>query len=73
VKPGEKLPEKIVFPTPRIPREDQQEQFVRDLEIDPKLYCPPDVYRKPVVKWPGIILNPKEMLESRGIKVTDPL
>ena len=69
VKPGEKLPEKIVFPTPRMPREVQQEQFVRDLEIDPKKYYPPDAYRKPVQKWPGITLNPREMLKARGIKV----
>jgi ribonuclease BN (tRNA processing enzyme) len=69
VKPGEKLPEKIVFPTPTMPREVQQEQFVRDLEIDPKKYYPPDAYRKPVQKWPGITLNPREMLKARGIKV----
>ena len=54
VKPGEKLPEKIEFPTPRMPREVQQEQFLRDLEIDPKLYYPPDAYRKPLQKWPGV-------------------
>jgi ribonuclease BN (tRNA processing enzyme) len=69
VKPGEKLPEKIVFPTPTMPREVQHEQFVRDLEIDPKKYYPPDAYRKPVQKWPGITLNPREMLKARGIKV----
>jgi len=69
VKPGEPLPEKIKFPTPTMPREVQQEQFVRDLEIDPKKYYPPDVYRKPVQKWPGITLNPREMLKARGIKV----
>ena len=71
VKPGEKLPEKIEFPTPRLPREKQQEQFLRDLEIDPKKYYPPDAYRKPVQKWPGVTLNPREMLEARGIKVDD--
>jgi ribonuclease BN (tRNA processing enzyme) len=71
VKPGEKLPEKIVFPTPTMPREMQQEQFVRDLEIDPKLYYPPDAYRKPVQKWPGVTLNPREMLKAKGIKVDD--
>jgi ribonuclease Z len=71
VPPGEKLPEKIEFPTPRMPREVQQEQFVRDLEIDPKLYYPPDAYRKPTQKWPGITLNPREMLKARGIKVDD--
>ena len=45
VKPGEKLPETITFPTPTMPREVQQEQFLRDLEIDPKKYYPPDVYQ----------------------------
>jgi len=69
LKPGEKLPEKIVLPTPRLPREVQQEQFLRDLEIDPKKYYPDDVYRKPVQKWPGVTLNPKEMLAAKGIKV----
>lgn len=71
LKPGQKLPETIALPTPRMPREVQQEQFLRDLEIDPKLYYPPDVYRKPVQKWPGVILNPREMLESRGIKIDE--
>ena len=71
VKPGEKLPEKIEFPTPTFPREMQQEQFVRDLEIDPKLYYPPGAYRKPVQKWPGVILNPREMLKAKGIEVDD--
>jgi len=71
VKPGEKLPDKIEFPTPRLPREKQQEQFLRDLEIDPKKYYPPDAYRKPVQKWPGVVLNPREMLKARGIEIDD--
>lgn len=71
VKPGAKLPPTITFPDPTMPREVQQEQFVRDLEIDPKLYYPPDAYRKPVLKWPGVTLNPREMLAARGIKVDD--
>lgn len=71
LKPGEKLPETMTLPTPRLPREKQQEQFVRDLEIDPYLYYPPDVYRKPVQKWPGVTLNPRQMLAARGIKVDD--
>ena len=71
VPPGEKLPEKIEFPTPTMPREVQQEQFLRDLEIDPKKYYPPDAYRKPVQKWPGVVLNPREMLKARGIEIDD--
>ena len=32
------LPEKVLVPQPRLPREEQQEQLTRDLEIDPKKY-----------------------------------
>ena len=39
-------------PQPRIPREDQQEQYTRDIEIDPHKYYPPDVYREPLTKLP---------------------
>jgi hypothetical protein len=41
-----------VVPQPRLPREKQQEQLTRDLEIDPRLYYPPDVYREPVTTLP---------------------
>ncbi len=71
VPSGQKLPETIDFPTPRMPREVQQEQFVRDLEIDPKKYYPADAYRKPVQQWPGVTLNPREMLKARGIEIDD--
>jgi hypothetical protein len=66
---GDPLPESITFPTPRLPREDQQEQFVRDLEIDPSPYYPPDVYRAPTQTWPGVTITPREMLAQRGISV----
>ena len=39
-----------VVPQPRLPREEQQEQLTRDLEIDPHKYYPPDVYREPLTK-----------------------
>ncbi len=71
VPPGEPLPETIDFPTPTMPREVQQEQFVRDLEIDPRLYYPTGAYREPVQTWPGITLNPREMLAARGIKIDE--
>jgi ribonuclease Z len=69
VPSGHGLPETIDFPTPRNPREDQQDQFVRDLEIDPALYYPADVYRPPTQTWPGITINPREMLAQRGIEL----
>ena len=61
----------VDFPTPRNPRENQQEQFVRDLEIDPKLYYPPHAYRKPTQTWPGVTINPREMLKARGIEIDE--
>ena len=71
VPPGEKLPETIAMPTPRLPREAQQEQFLRDLEIDPNLYTPAHAKRGLTQKWPGITMNPREMLKARGIEVDD--
>jgi hypothetical protein len=48
---------KGIVPQPRLPREEQQEQRTRDLEIDPHKYYPPDVYREPVTK----LANPEEV------------
>jgi ribonuclease Z len=69
VAPGADLPETISMPTPRIPREDQQEQWVRDLEIDPDLYWPPDAKRGLTQTFPGITLDPRKMLAQRGIEL----
>ena len=51
-EPGEEPPTEIVVPQPRIPREEQQEQYTRDIEIDPHKYYPPDVYKEPLIKLP---------------------
>jgi len=53
---------------PALPIE-QQEQFVRDLELDPALYYPPDANRPQTQTWPGITINPREMLAQRGIEL----
>jgi ribonuclease Z len=71
VPPGADLPETMAMPTPRLPREDQQEQWVRDLEIDPDLYWPADAKRPLTQQWPNITLNPREMLKQRGIEIPD--
>jgi ribonuclease BN (tRNA processing enzyme) len=71
VPPGEELPETIEMPTPRLPREAQQEQWVRDLEINPNLYTPAHAKRDLTQKWPGITLNPREMLKARGIDIDE--
>ena len=71
--PDMPLPDKMELPRPKIPREEQQEQFLRDMEIDPHLYYPPDVDRPIVQTWPeeGFFLEPKKMLKARGIDVDD--
>ncbi len=59
------------MPPAKLPRSQQQEQFIRDLEIDPALYYPKEVFRKPPLDWPGLTLNPREMLRARGIDPDD--
>ena len=58
------IPDKVVLPQPRLPREEQQEQLTRDLEIDPQKYYPPDVYREPLTKLPEDLAYTKEDLEG---------
>ena len=60
-----------VVPQPRLPREKQQEQLTRDLEIDPKLYYPPDVYRKPITTLPNPqLVDLVEMAKVMGIDMS---
>ena len=64
---GDVLPDTLPIPAPRIPREAQQEQFLRDMEIDPKRYYPPDVDRDITQVWPkGIDLDLKKMVAAMG-------
>ena len=46
------MPDEIVYPDPPMPRETQQEQFLRDNEISPEDYYPPGVYREQITEWP---------------------
>ena len=71
VPPGAELPDEIAFPNPRLLRQDQQEEFLREMEIDPHKYYPPDAERDQVSTWPedGITVKPKEMLKARGINI----
>jgi ribonuclease BN (tRNA processing enzyme) len=50
---GIPLPKEFVFPNPRLPREQQQEQQTRDTEIEPAKYYPPDVARPLLTQWPN--------------------
>jgi ribonuclease Z len=63
------FPKELELPRPELPREQQQQQFLRDMEIDPHRYYPADVDRDPVQSWPeeGFKVDPREMLRARGI------
>ena len=49
---GGKVPQEIVLPKPPFLISDNQEQYVRDLEIKPEVFTPPDQVRKWVREWP---------------------
>jgi hypothetical protein len=58
------LPDFVPVPQPKLPREEQQEQYTRDIEIDPKKYYPEDVYREPLTKLPEDLGFTKKDLEG---------
>ena len=60
------LPEQLEVPQPKIPREDQQEQATRDLEIDPDKYTPPDVRRDLLTQLPNPMIVDAEELNQLG-------
>lgn len=64
------LPDELELPRPRLPREEQQEQHTRDLEIDPDLYYPEDVKREPLTELPDPLKMPiKEIMRSMGYDI----
>jgi ribonuclease Z len=66
----ETMPDEIVLPPVEIPREAQQAEYLREIEIDPSLYTPDDVSRELVTSLPDemkIDLGPlKEKLRSQN-------
>ena len=70
--PGQ-LPDTLRLPDPVRPREKQQEQFLRDMEIDPSTYYPPDVDRELATEWPkdGVELDVKQLLRAKGVDVDE--
>ena len=59
------LPEEIIIPAPKLPREAQQEPYLREIEIDPKEYTPENVQRDLVLKWGEMKISVEEMKKSR--------
>jgi hypothetical protein len=71
--PDKPMPAKLRLPDPVRPREMQQEQFLRDMEIDPEKYYPPDEDREVTPVWPeeGVELDVKTLLKAKGVDVDD--
>jgi hypothetical protein len=61
----EEISDVIEFPPARLPREEQQIEYLREIEIDPSKYTPPDVDRDRVLSSPPIKINVKEMMAAR--------
>jgi ribonuclease Z len=70
--PGQ-LPDKLRLPDPVRPREMQQEQFLRDMELDPDEYYPPDVDRDISTQWPeeGVEMDVETLLRAKGVEPDD--
>ncbi len=49
------MPDSITLPPVTIPREAQQDPYLREIEIDPREYYPDDVYREQVTSLPDEI------------------
>ena len=58
------LPDEVRLPKPRQTREDQQEQYTRDNEIEPEKYYPSDVYREPGIHLPEDLKFTKQDLDG---------
>jgi len=65
---GAQLPDEIEIPRPKLPREEQQQQFLRDMEIDPHKFYPEDADRKLMRTWPqeGVKVSAQELIDARG-------
>ena len=65
---GVPIPKEIVFPPVRLPREQQQDEYVRKMEIDPAKYTPANVQRALVTEMPPIKINVEEMMKAHAKK-----
>ena len=66
------IPEELELPRPRRTRDQIQEQYTRDIELDPRAYYPPDVYREPGTELPDPLTMPiKNIMRTFGYYVDD--
>ena len=59
------MPAEIVIPAPKIPREQQQIPYLREMEIDPAKYTPEDVKRDLVLEREEMRIDVEKMKQSR--------
>ena len=65
-KNGE-LPDFLEISSGEIKREEQQDEYLRDIELDPALYTPPDVARDLVTQLPPTLKIPiKEIIRKKA-------
>ena len=55
----------FLLPKVKLPREAQQEEFLRKLEIDPAKYYPPDVNRPMVTEMPSVVDIIKDKIQGK--------
>jgi ribonuclease Z len=66
------LPEFLEISSGRIKREEQQDPYLREIEIDPALYTPPDVARDLVTQLPPTLRIPiKEIVAKKASPSND--
>ena len=63
VPKGAPMPKEISFPEVRLPREKQQDEYVRQMEVDPAKYMPKDVQRDLVTTFPPLTINVEDMMK----------
>jgi hypothetical protein len=61
----EEMPDVIEMPLAKLPREEQQIEYLREIEIDPSKYTPEELDRDLVLESPPMKFNVKEMLAAK--------
>ena len=59
----------FVLPAVKVPREQQQDEYVRKMEIDPAKYYPPEVNREIVLQMPTIKMILAEKVKEKMEKI----
>jgi len=61
----DEIPDVFEFPAINFPREEQQIEYLRQIEIDPSKYTPEDVARDLVLEMPPVRFNIKQMMAAQ--------